>query len=184
MTAERDRQRTRPAAAGERRHRTGLCWRSQPSGFRHSTGIFQHDALAEKNPIREVDGDRLVRFGRTDRMRPPYGYSVCGDFFKRFNPADSGCSHADRRDLSAAASGREGLGIKRQISAAFGDVGDRLGRYSNHGLLHLVSWANPANVLRLTTEGFCPIVEPFAKRGISATDIAGIPIRESTSKDK
>lgn len=171
----------------------------------------------------------MIRLGRTNRVRPPHGDPVCGGFFKRFRPVDAGCSHADRRDLSAAASVREGLGIKRQISAVFGDVGDRFCRYTNHGLLRLVRWASPPkglnrfrvlmrrlqplslnpgismrqktarsshhsaalrrqgrppDVLRLTTEGFCPIVELFAKRGVSATDIAGILIRESTSKDK
>ena len=207
----------------------GFCRRTKPPGFRRSTCVFQHDAFTEKNPIVEVDRDRLIRLGRTNRVRPPHGDPVCGGFFKRVRPVDAGCSHADRRDLSAAASVREGLGIKRQISAVFGDVGDRFCRYTNHGLLRLVRWASPPkglnrfrvlmrrlqplslnpgismrqktarsshhsaalrrqgrppDVLRLTTEGFCPIVELFAKRGVSATDIAGILIRESTSKDK
>lgn len=229
MTAGRGRPQARPAAGDDRRHRTGFCRGSKLSAFRRSTRIFQHDVFAEKNPIVEVDRNRLIRFGRADRMRPPHGYAVCGDFFKRLSPVDAGCSHADRRDLSAAASVRDDLGIKRQISAALGDVGDRLWRYTNHGLLRLVGWVlppagsnrfrilvlrfqphsidsgismrqktarsshhaaalrrqgRPPNVLRLTTEGFCPIVEPFAKRGISATDIVGFLIRESTSKDK
>ncbi len=170
------RPRNHLAAGYDRRQRMEFCPRSYRPGSRRSTRIFQHDPFAEKKPIVEVDRDRLIRYDRTDGMRPPHGYAVCRKFFKRLNLVDSWFFHADRRDLAATASTRKGFGIKRQISAVFGNVGGRFRRYTNHGFLRLDGWAlrSPGlNRFRILALRICP-------RSLGC----GISMRPKTARSK
>lgn len=100
--------------------------------YQRSARIFHHHAFAKEEQTAEVNGDRLVRRGRANRIRPPHGYAIYREFFEPFDPVDHGFSHADRRDLAAAASARKGLGINRQIPAAFGDIRGGFGSDTDH----------------------------------------------------
>jgi len=100
-----------------------------------SPHIFSHHTLAEEEPTAKIDGDRPVRLGRAHRVRLPDGYAVDHVFLKAFSAAAHRFSHADRRDVAAAASARKSLGRKRQISAACGNVCSCFGCHMNHACL-------------------------------------------------
>ena len=74
----------------------------------------------------------MVRRDGRDRIRFPNGQAVYRDFFKPFSPVEQGFSHADRRDLAAAASARKGFGIKGQVSTVFGYVRGGFGSHMDH----------------------------------------------------
>jgi len=59
------------------------------------------------------------------------------DFLEPLGAVDQGFSHADRRDLTAAASTRKGFGIECQVPAALGNVVKGLGCDVDHVRLRI-----------------------------------------------
>lgn len=102
-----------------------------------SARVLHDQVFAEKEQTPNVEGDRLVRGRRVHRIRLPHCDAVEKDFLEPLGAVDWGFSHADRRDLAAAASTRKGFGIERQISAVLDNIRDSFGSDMDHVRLRI-----------------------------------------------
>jgi hypothetical protein len=55
-----------------------------------SARVFNDQAFAEKEQTAEINGDRMVRYDRTYRIRPPDGYALYREFFEALAPLTTG----------------------------------------------------------------------------------------------